>query len=132
MVVQLVSNLQKICIFHGQKKIVRKIAELFVVNDLEKNYSKDLILELYFNTMYYGNGHYEIKSATNDYFKKDPSELTDYEATLLAGITNAPSVYSSKKNSELAKKRQKVVLNAMVNHGKLSKEEAENIYNSNI
>lgn len=124
---QLAKNLY----FSQEKKLIRKIAELFVVYDLEKNYSKDLILELYLNSMYYGNGHYEIASATQDYFNKEPKDLTDYEATLLAGITNAPSVYSKEKNSDLAKQRQKQVLNAMIKNKKITEEQANLILESN-
>ncbi|MBQ9298462.1 MAG: transglycosylase domain-containing protein [Clostridia bacterium] len=122
---QLAKNLY----FSQEKKMTRKVAELFVVMDLEKNYSKDDILELYMNTIYYGRGYYGIHDACNGFFKKLPNELTDYEATYLAGIPNAPSIYSSEKYSELAKKRHKQVLNAMVRYGDLTQEEADRIYN---
>ena len=59
-----------------------------------------------------------------------PKDLTDYEATFLAGIPNAPSVYSSDKNIDLARERQKQVLDAMVKYGNLSQEQADIIYNS--
>lgn len=117
---QLVKNIY----FMNDNTITRKVAEVFVAIELEKKLSKREILELYFNVIYYGNGYYNIYDASMGYFNKPPSKLTNYEATLLAGIPNAPSVYSLKKNPELAKQRQKVVVNAMVEMKYLTKEEA--------
>lgn len=122
---QLAKNLY----FTQEKKFARKVAELFVAFDLENNYSKDDILELYINTIYYGKGYYGLSSACKGFFKKSPNELTNYEATYIAGIPNAPSIYSSERHSELAKKRHLQVLNAMVKYGYLSQIEANKIYN---
>ena len=122
---QLAKNLY----FTQEKRFTRKVAELFVAFDLEKNYSKDDILELYINTIYYGQGYYGLVEACDGFYKKYPSELTDYEATYLAGIPNAPSIYSSTRHTELAKQRHKQVLNAMVKYGYLTQEEADKIYN---
>ena len=91
------------------------------------NFDDEKILELYFNVIYYGSGYYSVGEASEGYFGKKPSELTDYEATLLAGIPNAPSVYSLDNNPTLAKKRQKTVVNAMVDMKYLTKEEAQEI-----
>ena len=121
-------QLSKNMYFSQEKKFTRKIAELFVVFDLEQNYSKDKILELYINTMYFGKGYYGIKEASNGYFNKEPIELSDYESTYIAGIPNAPSIYSSEKNSNLAKKRHKLVLDAMVKYNKITQEKANEIY----
>lgn len=106
---------------------VRKIAEIFMAFKLEKNYSKDEILELYINGIYYGSGYYNIYDAAIGYFDKEPDKLNDYEATLLAGIPNAPSVYSPDNNPDLAMKRQKKVLKSMKDCGYISDEEAEDI-----
>ena len=105
----------------------RKIAEIFLAFDLEKNYSKDDILEFYFNTIYFGDGYYGIKEASNGYYKKEPKDLTLYEATLLAGVPNAPSVYAPTVNPDLAKNRQGKVIRSMVEYGYLTQEEADNI-----
>ena len=105
----------------------RKIAEIFMAFNMEREYSKDEILELYFNVIYYGSGYYNIHDAAIGYFGKLPKDMSDYESTLLAGIPNAPSVYS--KNSALAESRQKKVLKSMVDCGYLSKEESEKILN---
>ena len=101
--------------FSQEKSPIRKIAEIFVAFDLEKNYSKDEILELYLNLMYFGNGYYGIYDAAEGYFDKTPDDLTLYEATYLAGLPNAPSVYS--EDDELGEERRIQVINAMKKYG---------------
>ena len=113
--------------FTQSKNFYRKVAEVFVARDIEKEFSKDEILEIYFNTNFYGSGYYGIYDAAMGYYEKEPSELTDYEATLLAGVPNAPSVYSPKVNLNLAEKRQDVVLRKMIDAGYLTKEKMEEI-----
>lgn len=101
--------------FTQEKSPIRKVAEIFVAFDLEKNYSKDEILELYLNLMYFGNGYYGIYDASEGFFNKTPDELTLYEASYLAGLPNAPSVYS--ENDELGEERRIQVINAMKKYG---------------
>lgn len=113
--------------FTQEKKITRKIAEVFMAFEIEKNYSKDEILELYINTIYFGNGYYNIKDACEGYFGKSLNEMTDGECIMLAGIPNAPSVYNPKENSKLAKERQKQVADKMVEYGYITEEEEEEI-----
>ena len=113
--------------FTQKKDFSRKIAEIFVAKDIEEIYSKDEILEIYINTNFYGSGYYGIYDAAMGYYNKEPSELSDYEATLLAGVPNAPSVYSPKVNLSLAEQRQSVVLEEMVECGYLTEEEADAI-----
>lgn len=120
-------QLAKNMYFTQEKQMVRKVAEMFMAYNLEKNLDKDEILELYVNTIYYGSGYYNIKSASNGYFKKEPSELTLEEATLLAGIPNAPSVYSLDVNPELAYQRQKHVISAMKEYKYINEEEYNNL-----
>lgn len=107
--------------------VSRKIAEIFVAIDLEKHYSKDDILEFYINTIYFGEGYYGIREASNGYYKKEPKNLSLYEATLLAGVPNAPSVYAPTINPDLAKSRQGKVIRSMVEYGYLSEDEANKI-----
>lgn len=116
-------QLAKNMYFTQEKQFVRKIAELLVAFDIENQYSKDDILELYVNTIYYGSGYTGIQKASNGYYKKEPKDLTLYEATMLAGLPNAPSAYSPKKNITLAHKRQNQVLAAMLKNGYLAEEE---------
>lgn len=103
--------------FTQEKKLTRKIAEVFVAFDLEKNYDKDKILELYVNSNYFGSGYYGVKEAAKGYFDKSLDELTLEECALLAGIPNAPSVYSLDENPDLAYERAQQVLNAMETYG---------------
>ena len=114
-------------IFNQDKTLIRKIGEIFGAYDLEKNYSKDEILALYVNSNYFGDGYYGIYAASMGYYKKEPKDLTLEEASMLAGIPNAPSVYSPSINPNLAKKRQSHVLNAMVQYGYITEEEANSI-----
>lgn len=94
----------------------RKVAELLVAEKLEKLYSKDEILELYINIIYFGDGYYCVYDAAQGYFNKEPKDMTLYESALLAGIPNAPSVYSPTVNPDLAKKRQEKVIKDMIKY----------------
>lgn len=120
-------QLAKNIYFTQEKKIERKIAEVFMAFEIEKNCDKDEVLELYLNTSYFGDGYYTPKEACRGYFNKELNEMTDYECILLAGIPNAPSVYAPTKNPELAKQRQKQVMKKMIEYGYLTEEEADNI-----
>ena len=79
------------------------------------------------NTIYYGDGYYSIYDASHGYFDKDPIDLTLGQASLLAGIPNAPSIYSDRNYSALALQRQRQVLDSMVRYGYLSQKEADAI-----
>ncbi len=120
-------QLAKNTYFTQEKELTRKVAEVFMAFEIEKNYDKDEILELYLNTSYFGDGYDTVKEASRGYFEKEPMELTDYEAVMLAGIPNAPSVYAPTKNLELAKQRQKQVLDKLVKYEYISKDKAEEI-----
>lgn len=114
-------------VFNQEKTLTRKLGEIFAAFDLEKNYSKDEIFALYVNSSYFGNGYYCIYDASQGYYGKDPKDLNLDEASMLAGIPNAPSVYSPAVNPDLAKKRQNHVLNKMVEYGYITQEEANSI-----
>lgn len=126
---------QQICknvYFTQDRSFERKFAEMFMALELEKNCDKEKILELYFNTSFYGNGYYTLAEASRGYFEKEPMELSAYEATMLAGIPNAPSLYNPVKSLTLAKQRQSQVLYAMVKYGKITEEEKQEILNEEI
>lgn len=126
---------QQICknvYFTQERKLERKFAEIFAAIELEKKCDKEKILEIYFNTSFYGNGYYTLSEASKGYFDKEPNELSDYEATMIAGIPNAPSIYNPINSLELAKQRQNQVLLAMVNHGFLTVDEKNNILNEDV
>lgn len=120
-------QLSKNIYFTQEKSFIRKIAEVFMSFNIEKNYSKDEILELYVNTSYFGDGYYGVREASIGYFGKEPENLSASEAVMLAGIPNSPSNYSPTQNSKLAKERQKQVLDRMVKYGYISQEEANKI-----
>lgn len=120
-------QLAKNIYFTQEKSALRKIAEIFMAFELEKNLDKDTILELYVNTSYFGDGYYCVKDAALGYFDKEPKDMNLYECTLLAGIPNAPSVYAPTKNPELAKERQAQVINKMIKYKYLTQEEANEI-----
>lgn len=123
-------QLAKNIYFTQEKKVTRKIAEVFMAFDIEKAYDKNEILELYLNTSYFGDGYYTVKEASRGYFGKEPMEMDDYECIMLAGIPNAPSVYAPTKNLDLAKQRQRQVAEKMIANGYLTEEEAEIVLNS--
>ena len=120
-------QLAKNTYFTQEKKVTRKIAEVFMAFDIEKQCSKEEIFELYVNTSYFGDGYYCVKEASEGYFDKLPKEMNLYECTLLAGIPNAPSVYAPTKNPELARQRQGQVVRKMIRQGYLNEEEAGKI-----
>lgn len=117
-------QVSKNIIFNQDRTLIRKLGEFFGAVDLEKNYSKDEILALYVNSSYFGDGYYCIYDASMGYFNKEPKDLNLDEASMLAGVPNAPSVYAPTVNMDLAKKRQAHVLNKMVEYGYISKDEA--------
>ena len=114
---QLAKNLY----FSQEKDFVRKIAELFMTFKMEKTYSKDEILELYVNSIYFGEGYYGIGEASQGYFGISPAALNDEQSIVLAGIPNAPSVYSLSNNPDLAKQRAYQVLGQMVKYDFIDK-----------
>ncbi len=120
-------QLAKNIYFTQEKKVTRKIAEIFMAIDIEKQCSKEEIFELYVNTSYFGDGYYCVKEASEGYFDKLPKDMNLYECTLLAGIPNAPSVYAPTKNPELARQRQGQVVRKMIRQGYLNEEEAGKI-----
>ena len=110
-------QLARIAYFEQDTKLSRKLAEVFVAREIEKNYDKEEIFELYVNAIYFGSGYYGIYDASRGYYGKDPWQLSDYEATMLAGVPNAPSVYSPDVNPDLAEQRRQQVIACMVEEG---------------
>jgi penicillin-binding protein 1A len=111
-------------LFLSQKQTLdRKLKEVLVATEIEKNFTKDEILELYLNQIYLGSGAYGVHAAAGTYFGKKPIDLTPAEASLIAGLPQAPSEYSPFEDEEAAKKRQKLVLGRMLTIKKLTQEE---------
>ena len=105
--------------FTQDKKIVRKISEMFMAFKIESILDKDKILELYVNSIFFGNGNYCVGDAARYYFGKAPAYMDFDECTLLAGIPNAPSNYNPVASPELARQRQAQVIEKMKKAGYL-------------
>ena len=114
-------------IFSQEDTFLRKLGEFFASYDLEKNFTKEEIFALYVNTAYFGDGYYGIYDASYGYYKKAPKDLNLDEASMLAGVPNAPSVYAPTVNPDLAKKRQYHVLKTMVEYGYITNEQSLSI-----
>ena len=110
----------------------RKWAEMWYTMRIEAKYSKDEILEGYLNTINYGHGKYGIENASKFYFGKDAKDLDLAESSILVGIPKSPSNYSPIVNYDNAKKRQKLILNALVNNNIITKDEMDIAYNEEL
>lgn len=118
---QLVKN----SILTPERKIKRKLQEQWIAIQLERRLTKDEILELYLNRVFFGHWYYGIETAANEYFGKSVSELTIAEGALLAGLIQTPNYYSPYHNMERAIARRNLVIRKMEELGYISHEEAE-------
>ena len=109
----------------SDRTFTRKAEELILSMNMEKDFDKDKILEIYLNVIYFGSNFYGVYDAAQGYFGKEPADLTIAECAMLAGLPNAPSLYSPYVDFHLAKQRQLVVIDAMEKAGVISKLEAE-------
>lgn len=108
-----------------QKTIPRKLKEAILAVELERSYTKDEILELYLNQIYFGSGSYGVEAAAQAFFGKSVRTLTPPEAALIAGLPPAPARYSPLVNRDLAIERRNTVLKAMAEVGYITPEESE-------
>lgn len=114
----LTQQLVKNTLLTDDHSYIRKYQELFMAIAVEQNYSKDQILEMYLNSVYYGENSFGIEDAARVYFGKSPKDLTLAESAMLIGLLPAPSAYSPiSGNPEYAKQRQTTVLTRMVTNG---------------
>jgi 1A family penicillin-binding protein len=104
-------------ILTSERSIKRKVSEAILAYRIEREYSKDQILEMYLNTIYFGHGAYGIQTASKVYFGKDVGALTTPEAAMLAGVIKSPKRYSPYYDMEAAKKRRDTVLSQLENQG---------------
>lgn len=119
-------QLARILFLNREKTFDRKFKELILANRIEKSISKDDILGMYLNSVYLGEGAYGVSAAADVYFNKRLSQLTLAECALLAGLPQAPSVYSPFQNPKLAKERRNQVLKGMLKMNYITKDEYEN------
>lgn len=104
-----------------ERSYIRKLKELIIAINIEQTYTKDEILEMYLNSIYFGHGTYGIQAAAKLYFNKDVQNLNLDEGAMLIGILPAPARFSPITNYDMAIKRRNLVLNNMVSTGKISK-----------
>ncbi len=104
------------------KTLRRKLKEVVLAAHIEHEYSKDEILELYLNKVYFGDGLYGVEAASRGYFGKSASDLTVDEAALLAGLIQSPSSYAPTGNLDRAVARRNIVLQTMVMSGAIDRE----------
>lgn len=122
----LTQQLTKNTLLSTNQTILRKYQELAIALAIEQNYSKDEILDLYLNSVYYGEGAFGIGAAAETYFGKSAAALTLSESTMLIGLLPAPSAYSPiSGNPEYAKERQSTVLSRMVDNKVISQTQAD-------
>ncbi|MBV8086615.1 MAG: PBP1A family penicillin-binding protein [Chloroflexi bacterium] len=112
--------------------IQRKLQEIAISYTISKEKSKDEILEMYLNQIYYGNQAYGIEAAAESYFGKTAIKLDLAESALLAGIPQSPTEYDPIQNLDAAKVRQLEVLTAMVNQGYITEQQANDAYNEQL
>ena len=116
----LTQQLAKNLFLSNERSYFRKGEELILALLLEKNYTKDEILEIYLNSVYFGSGAYGISEASYIYFDKNPIDLNLAECAMLAGLLTAPSLNSPYVDFDTAKKRQALVLDAMAKQSFIS------------
>lgn len=108
----------------NDRTMTRKLEELALAVQLERNYSKEEILELYLNTIYFGHGTYGVGEASRVYFGKEPKDLDLSQCAMLAGLPQAPSAYDPISHPQEGAKRMTTVLALMAQEGYITPEEA--------
>ncbi len=125
-------QLVKTIFLSPEQTYTRKIQEAVLAQEITRRYTKDQILEIYLNEIYYGNMSYGIEAAAETYFGKRARDLTLAEASLLAGLPQSPSIYDPYTNLEGTKRRQEVVLNLMAKEGYITWSEASDAWSEEL
>nr|WP_043933174.1 penicillin-binding protein 1A [Bacillus sp. EB01] len=118
-------QLTKNALLDSEKTYSRKLQEASLAREIEKEYSKDEILQMYLNTIYFGDGAWGINRAAKKYFGKEVEDLSLGQSAMLAGIIKAPSALNPYNDMEKAVARRDVVLAAMVQHEFITKDQAK-------
>lgn len=122
----LTQQLAKNTLLSSDKNFLRKFQELSIAIAIERTYSKDQILDMYLNSVYYGENSFGIEDAAKTYFDTTPDKLTLAQSAMLVGVLPAPSAYSPISGSaEYAKQRQATVLTRMVTNGYITEEQKQ-------
>lgn len=126
-------QLVKSSLLTPRKSILRKAQEIVLAQEIERRFTKNEILEMYLNSVYFGEGAFGIESASNAYFGKQAKDLTLSEASLLAGLLSAPSVYSPLSGDyKKGRERQNYVLGEMVEAKYITNKEKDIAYNNKL
>ena len=125
-------QLVKIQLLTPQKSLTRKVQELILAETVEQRYSKDQILSMYLNRVYFGHGAYGVGAAARTYFSKDAKDLTPAQAAFLAGLIQAPTAYDPVIHYDRARQRELYVIQGMVATGALSSAEANKASSEDI
>jgi penicillin-binding protein 1A len=125
-------QLVKIQLLTPQKSVTRKVQEVVLAIVLEQRYSKDQILTMYLNRVYFGHGAYGVGAAARTYFNQDAKDMSPAEAAFLAGLIQAPTTYDPAVHYELAHSREAYVLDGMVATKALSADEADKAANEDV
>jgi penicillin-binding protein 1A len=125
-------QLTKVLFLTPDKSLERKLKEAVLALELERRYSKDRILEMYLNQVYFGHGAYGVEAAARTFFAKSVSELNVREAALLAGLPRAPTSYSPFEHPQTARLRRDLVLRRMVEFGVLNDAEAKRLVRAEL
>ncbi len=118
-------QLARVLFLTPEKNFTRKVKEALLAVEIEKHYSKDKILEMYFNQVYFGHGAYGVEAAAQTYFKKSVDQLTLAEAAMVAGLPSAPTRFSPITDPGRARRRRDHVLNRMVEMKFITRTQAE-------
>lgn len=116
----------------NEKSWSRKLKEAFLTMQLETHLSKDEILEGYVNNVYFGHGIYGIENAAQYFYGKSAKDLDLNESSMLAGVVNGPTYYSPLNDQEAARKRQAIVLDALIDCHKITNEQKEKVLKSDL
>lgn len=125
-------QLTKMLFLTPDKSLERKLKEGVLALELERRYSKDRILEMYLNQVYFGHGAYGVEAAARTYFGKSVSELNVREAALIAGLPRAPTNYSPFEHPQAAKLRRELVLRRMAEYGSVKDAEAKRLAKTDL
>jgi len=123
----LTQQLAKTSFLSSERSLKRKLQEVIIAFYLESRLTKDEILSRYLSSVYFGEGAYGIRAAARTYFDRSPSQLTVGQAAMLAGLVKAPSALAPSRHLRAAQARELTVLQAMVETGALTAEQARNV-----
>lgn len=118
-------QLVKMVFLSAEQTITRKVKEAILASEISRRYTKEQILEIYLNELFYGNLSYGAAAAAQTYFNKNVADLTLAEASLLAGLPQLPAYYDPYTHPDRAKERQAVVLELMIESGAISRADAD-------